>query len=132
MERDQSQDPKHAGGHPYDGDGSAENGPADVSRLGGGPRAYTEGAALTVRKAMVDHGPNGAASHLHALEEPRSHRTPRGTEDIRAGGVGKRSREAVPRCHPTAKEEALERVPCGQRQHLEGREVHEVWRRHSL
>src|SRR5947209_2994432 len=112
MERDSRTNYKYPRRYPDRRDSTAENRPADISRLGGGLYPYTESAALAVYKAIVDYGLNVATPRLYILEEPHSGSAPSRTGYNRAGGASQGSCEIVSRYYPSIEEEALERVPC--------------------
>jgi hypothetical protein len=44
--------------------------PINISSTGSSPRTYSKGKTVTLRKEIVDHGPDPAPSSLYILEEP--------------------------------------------------------------
>jgi hypothetical protein len=81
---------------------------------------------------MVDRGLDITLPYLHILEKSRPLGATDRTNRVTPERDSQKRGEAIPRCHPATKEKVLEGVPSRQQQHMEGRQVPEVWRRHSI
>src|SRR5512142_308458 len=108
---------------PVGGYSATEDRQADGRSFRSSPRLNAQGQTITLHEAMVDVRPNAITAHIHILEKPRPDRAPCRVHRGNPGRDGKGGSKAIPRGYPPTEEEALARIPRGQRQYLEGRQI---------